>query len=42
MTAVEWLTVGGPVEPWRRLGLFVTDDGLSRCSVPGCALTGDG
>ena len=29
MTArVEWLAVGGPVEPWRRLGLLVGDDGL--------------
>ena len=24
----EWLTVGGPVEPWRDLGLVVDDDGL--------------
>ena len=22
---VEWLTVGGPVEPWQRLGLTVVD-----------------
>lgn len=29
MTArVEWLDVGGPVDPWRRLGLVVADDGL--------------
>ena len=26
--AVERLSIGGPLEPWRRLGLFVTDDGL--------------
>ncbi len=29
MTArAEWLTVGGPVEPWRDLGLVVDDGGL--------------
>jgi hypothetical protein len=25
MARVEWLTVGGPVEPWQRLGLAVVD-----------------
>lgn len=28
MTRVEWLTVGGPVEPWRDLGLVADHDGL--------------
>ena len=25
MARVEWLIVGGPVEPWARLGLTVVD-----------------
>ena len=39
--AVEWLTVGGPVEPWRRLGLVVTDGGLIPLFGPGLRLSGE-
>ncbi len=42
MTAtVEWLTIGGPVDPWRRLGLVVTDDGLVPLFGPGLRLSGE-
>ena len=41
MTArAEWLTVGGPVEPWRRLGLVVAD-GLVPLFGTGLRLTGE-
>jgi hypothetical protein len=42
MTAVraEWLTVGGPIEPWTRLGL-VAVDGLIPLFGTGIRVTGD-
>lgn len=44
MTArVEWLTVGGPRDPWRRLGLHVDGDGEVSLFGPGLRLVeGDG
>jgi hypothetical protein len=39
--AVEWLTVGGQVEPWQRAGLLVTDDGLIPLFGPGLRLGGE-
>lgn len=42
MTRVEWLTVGGPVEPWRQLGLVVDDDGMVPLFGTGIRITGDG
>lgn len=43
MTAAraEWLTVGGPVEPWERLGLVV-HDGLIPLFGTGLRVTGEG
>ena len=38
---VEWLTVGGPIEPWRRLGL-VDVDGLVPLFGAGIRITGAG
>jgi hypothetical protein len=37
---VEWLTVGGPVEPWQRLGLVV-HDGLVPLFGTGIRVSGD-
>ena len=40
MTRVEWLTVGGSVEPWRDLGLIVDDGGLVPLFGPGIRIAG--
>ena len=40
VTRVEWLTLGGPVTPWRELGLLVDDDGLVPLFGPGIRLVG--
>jgi hypothetical protein len=40
MTRVEWLTVGGPAEPWRDLGLIVDDDGVIPLFGTGIRLVG--
>ena len=42
MTRVEWLTVGGAVEPWRQLGLVVDHDGMVPLFGTGIRITGDG
>jgi hypothetical protein len=40
VTQVEWVTVGGPVAPWRELGLVVDDHGLVPLFGPGIRLVG--
>lgn len=40
-TRVEWLEVGGPAEPWERLGLIAVD-GLIPLFGPGLRVTGKG
>ncbi len=42
MTRVEWLTVGGPVEPWQQLGLVVDQDGVVPLFGTGIRIAGDG
>ena len=41
MTRVEWLTVGGAVEPWRQLGLVVDHDGMVPLFGTGIRIIGD-
>ena len=42
MTRVEWLTVGGPVEPWQQLGLVVDHDGMVPLFGTGIRIAGNG
>ncbi|MGH9270173.1 MAG: glyoxalase [Ilumatobacteraceae bacterium] len=42
MTRFEWLTVGGPLEPWQQLGLIVDHDGMIPLFGTGIRLVDDG